>query len=38
RDPRQAVKVGQLVKVKVLAVDQALKRISLSIKQAAAAK
>jgi len=36
RDPRQAVKVGQVVKVKVLAVDQGLKRISLSIKQAAA--
>ncbi len=34
RDPRQAVKVGQVVKVKVLSVDQPLKRISLSIKQA----
>jgi uncharacterized protein len=34
KDPRQAVKVGQVVKVKVLAVDGDLKRISLSIKQA----
>ncbi|MCX6560510.1 MAG: Tex family protein [Candidatus Aminicenantes bacterium] len=38
RDPRQAVKVGQVVKVKVLSVDLVLKRISLSLKQAAASK
>ena len=34
KDPRQAVRVGQVVKVKVLAVDAELRRISLSIKQA----
>ncbi len=34
RDPRQAVKVGQIVKVRVLSVDPVLKRISLSLKQA----
>ena len=34
RDPRQMVKVGQVVKVKVLAADAERKRISLSIKQA----
>ena len=35
-DPHQVVKVGQVVKVKVLAVDLPRKRISLSIKEAAA--
>jgi len=34
KDPREAVKVGQRVKVKVLEVDLDRKRISLSIKQA----
>ena len=34
KDPREAVKVGQKVKVKVLEVDLDRKRISLSIKQA----
>ncbi len=34
RDPHQAVKVGQIVKVKVLAVDVVRRRISLSIKEA----
>jgi uncharacterized protein len=33
KDPNEAVKVGQLVKVKVLSVDQKAKRIALSIKQ-----
>jgi uncharacterized protein len=33
-DPRKAVKVGQVVKVKVLKVDSDLRRISLSMKQA----
>ncbi len=32
QDPRAAVQVGQIVKVKVIGVDQAMKRISLSIK------
>jgi len=32
QDARQAVKVGDVVKVKVIGVDQAMKRISLSIK------
>ncbi|HNW91416.1 MAG TPA: Tex family protein [bacterium] len=35
KDPREVVKVGQRVKVKVLEVDLDRKRISLSIKQAA---
>ena len=34
RDPNDAVKVGEIVKVKVLAVDVQRKRISLSIKEA----
>jgi protein Tex len=34
KDPNEAVKVGQIVKVKVLAADAERKRISLSIKQA----
>jgi uncharacterized protein len=34
RDPNEAVSAGQLVKVKVLAVDQERKRISLSIREA----
>jgi protein Tex len=34
KDPHDAVKVGEIVKVKVLAVDVARKRISLSIKEA----
>ncbi|MDZ4163865.1 MAG: S1 RNA-binding domain-containing protein, partial [Smithellaceae bacterium] len=34
KDPNDAVKVGQIVKVKVLAVDLPRKRISLSIKEA----
>jgi len=34
KDPNEAVKVGQIVKVKVLAADAQRKRISLSIKQA----
>jgi uncharacterized protein len=34
RDPRQAVRVGQVVKVKVLSVDRERRRIALSIKQA----
>ncbi|MDA8428088.1 MAG: Tex family protein [Geobacteraceae bacterium] len=34
KDPNEAVKVGQIVKVKVLAVDLQRKRISLSIKEA----
>ena len=34
RDPHEAVKVGQVVKVKVLSVDVARKRIALSIKEA----
>jgi uncharacterized protein len=33
-DPRKAVKVGQVVKVKILKVDAELRRISLSMKQA----
>lgn len=33
-DPNQVVKVGQIVKVKVLEVNQKLKRVGLSIKQA----
>jgi uncharacterized protein len=32
RDPREVVHVGQVVRVKVLSVDQALQRISLSMK------
>jgi len=32
KDPKEAVKVGEVVKVKVLAVDLPMKRISLSIK------
>ena len=32
RDPKEAVKVGEVVKVKVLSVDVPMKRISLSIK------
>ncbi|MBD3344966.1 MAG: S1 RNA-binding domain-containing protein, partial [Chitinivibrionales bacterium] len=32
KDPRQVVKVGQVVKVRVLEVDQELKRISLSMR------
>lgn len=36
KDPNDAVKVGQIVKVKVLAVEPARKRISLSIKEAEA--
>ncbi len=32
KDPREAVKVGQIVKVQVLSVDARLKRIALSIK------
>jgi uncharacterized protein len=31
-DPKQIVKVGQVVKVRVLEVNQALKRISLSMR------
>ena len=34
KDPNDAVKAGQVVKVKVLAVDAQRKRISLSIKEA----
>ncbi|HJV33856.1 Tex family protein [Geomonas sp.] len=34
KDPNEAVKVGQIVKVKVLSADAERKRISLSIKQA----
>jgi protein Tex len=34
KDPHQVVKVGEIVKVKVLAADPVRKRISLSIKQA----
>lgn len=34
KDPNEAVKVGEIVKVKVLAVDLPRKRISLSIKEA----
>ena len=34
KDPNEVVKVGQIVKVKVLAADAGRKRISLSIKQA----
>ena len=34
KDPNEAVKVGEIVKVKVLAVDVPRKRISLSIKEA----
>ena len=34
KDPNEVVKVGQIVKVKVLAADPERKRISLSIKQA----
>ncbi len=34
KDPRQAVRVGQVVKVKVLSVDAERRRIGLSIKQA----
>ncbi len=34
KDPRQAVRVGQVVKVKVLSVDRERRRIALSIKQA----
>ena len=36
KDPSEAVKAGQLVKVKVLSVDAKAKRIALSIKQLAA--
>ena len=35
KDPHQVVKVGQIVKVKVLSVDPARKRISLSMREAA---
>ncbi|WP_298432851.1 Tex family protein [Geobacter sp.] len=35
KDPAEAVRVGEVVKVKVLAVDAARKRISLSIREAA---
>ncbi|BCR04416.1 RNA-binding transcriptional accessory protein [Desulfuromonas versatilis] len=35
KDPNEAVKVGEIVKVKVLGVDAARKRISLSIKEVA---
>ncbi|BDV44715.1 RNA-binding transcriptional accessory protein [Geotalea uraniireducens] len=34
KDPHEAVQVGQVVQVKVLAVDQARRRISLSIREA----
>jgi len=34
RDPHEAVRVGEVVTVKVLAVDLQRKRISLSIKEA----
>jgi protein Tex len=34
-DPKKVVKVGQIVKVRVLAVNEALKRISLTMKSAA---
>jgi len=34
KDPNEAVRVGEVVKVKVLAVDVARKRISLSIREA----
>jgi uncharacterized protein len=34
RDPNEAVKVGQIVKVKILSVDAPRKRIALSIKEA----
>jgi uncharacterized protein len=34
KDPNDAVKVGEIVKVKVLSADAERKRISLSIKQA----
>jgi protein Tex len=34
KDPRQAVRVGQVVKVKILSVDMERRRIALSIKQA----
>jgi uncharacterized protein len=37
RDPREVVQVGQVVQVKVLSVDQALQRISLSMKTLQAA-
>jgi uncharacterized protein len=37
RDPREVVHVGQVVQVKVLGVDQALQRISLSMKNLRAA-
>ncbi len=37
RDPNEAVKVGQIVKVKVLSVDTPRKRIGLSIKEASPA-
>ncbi len=37
KDPREALKVGQIVKVKVLSVDMKSKRIALSIKQLEAA-
>lgn len=33
-DPKEIVKVGQVVKVKVMEVNEKLKRISLSIKEA----
>ncbi|HYE98733.1 MAG TPA: S1 RNA-binding domain-containing protein, partial [Planctomycetota bacterium] len=33
-DPAEVVRVGQVVRVKVLSVDRTLKRVSLSIKQA----
>ncbi len=36
KDPSEAVKTGQIVKVKVLSVDEKAKRIALSIKQLAA--
>lgn len=37
RDPREVVQVGQVVRVKVLGIDQALQRISLSMKTLQAA-
>jgi uncharacterized protein len=38
RDPNEVVRVGQVVKVRVLSVDAAKKRIGLSMKQAGAGK
>ena len=37
-DPKQIVKVGQVVKVRVLEVNESLKRISLSMKSAGGEK